>query len=527
MGQSDGWEKTKQGFRNFRLENFYIGAIPIAFALWAIVLAFTPRSLDARRRRDLLFWAGVALVTYLLALGKFFPLYRLFFALPGISSIRNPVKFMQVTQLALGFLAAVGLEHLLGSWSTSLAEPSVRARARKVTYALGGCGLLMGFWAGGLSSSTRDAIATFQSDGWGQTAPAIVGTMVAAIGHGATVMLLAAGGFAAAVFLISPVEQKLRRTLAIILVAAAGVDQLTVSPHYITTITADGYLEENDVVRMLKGSLNYQRPFLFEQSGVYNLWLTYTFPYHDVPTWNVTQLRMPEPYVRYMSAVSQQPQTFWQSCALGYFMGPAGYAQQLMRDGRYSNQFEIAFAFSVFPAVGGGVTVQPGTREQPGNQAVLHYKNDAPRYALVSAWDSLSDDDALGRISTEGYVPFRRIAVAQEDAEGLPAPGAEGFAGEIQVTSYRPGRVVLRVSADRPAVLRASDMYTPDWHATVDGKPALLRRCDYLFQGVFVEAGLHEITLTYRQGLTTFWVQLAGMLACLIAVPAARRASRV
>ena len=62
------------------------------------------------RRAEILFWGAAALITLLLAYGKYFPLYALFYQLPVINNIRNPNKFLQVFQLCLGILAACGLD---------------------------------------------------------------------------------------------------------------------------------------------------------------------------------------------------------------------------------------------------------------------------------------------------------------------------------------------------------------------------------------------------------------------------------
>jgi hypothetical protein len=147
MGRSAGWEQTRQGFMNFKLENMYLGIIPILLSLFAILSGmmgikergsqFTVdvpdavgnrcqnlstvrrpssvvwRPFDVERRAEILFWGCVALVTLLLAFGKFFPLFALFYKLPMVSSIRNPNKFLQVFQLALGILAAYGLDGFL------------------------------------------------------------------------------------------------------------------------------------------------------------------------------------------------------------------------------------------------------------------------------------------------------------------------------------------------------------------------------------------------------------------------------
>jgi len=116
MGRSAGWEQTKQGFMNFKLENTYLGIIPILLALFAVLgivrhpSSGVRRPDEARRRAEIIFWGCVAVITLLLAFGKFFPLYALFYKLPLVSSIRNPNKFLQVFQLALGILAAYGFD---------------------------------------------------------------------------------------------------------------------------------------------------------------------------------------------------------------------------------------------------------------------------------------------------------------------------------------------------------------------------------------------------------------------------------
>ncbi len=125
MGRSAGWEQTRQGFINFKLENQYIGAIPILLALFALLAAMLRRprtnqpnawrqeGSEAGRAAELIFWGCAAAVALLLAFGKFFPLYAWFYKLPLVNSIRNPNKFLHMFQLALGILAAHGLDMIL------------------------------------------------------------------------------------------------------------------------------------------------------------------------------------------------------------------------------------------------------------------------------------------------------------------------------------------------------------------------------------------------------------------------------
>ena len=42
-----------------------------------------------------------------------------------------------------------------------------------------------------------------------------------------------------------------------------------------------------------------------------------------------------------------------------------------------------------------------------------------------------------------------------------------------------------------------SDIWDPGWTATVDGQGAQIYRADFMFRGVVVDAGEHEIVLRY------------------------------
>ena len=110
MGRSAGWEQTRQGFQNFKLENTYLGVIPIVFALFAL---FSCRG--SKHRNEIIFWSCATLVALLLAFGKFFPLYSLFYKLPVVNNIRNPNKFLQVFQVGLAILTAYGFDALFRS----------------------------------------------------------------------------------------------------------------------------------------------------------------------------------------------------------------------------------------------------------------------------------------------------------------------------------------------------------------------------------------------------------------------------
>jgi hypothetical protein len=131
MGRSAGWEATGKGFQNFKLENQYLGMIPLAFALFAVAVAASGGCRASRA--DVWFWSAATLLALLLAFGKYFPLYRLLYELPVVNSIRNPNKFLQVFQVGFGILAAFGLESALRLAGVEARRDQPTAVAAKVS----------------------------------------------------------------------------------------------------------------------------------------------------------------------------------------------------------------------------------------------------------------------------------------------------------------------------------------------------------------------------------------------------------
>jgi len=90
------------------------------------------------------------------------------------------------------------------------------------------------------------------------------------------------------------------------------------------------------------------------------------------------------------------------------------------------------------------------------------------------------------------------------------------------VAEWEPGRmrITLAGAESKPTFLMVSETWYPDWHATVDGKPAAVHRGDFAFLSVALPPGSREIRLEfasadYRRGkLVTYLAFLvtAGLL---------------
>jgi hypothetical protein len=82
--------------------------------------------------------------------------------------------------------------------------------------------------------------------------------------------------------------------------------------------------------------------------------------------------------------------------------------------------------------------------------------------------------------------------------------------------------IVLSAQNTGPAVLLLNDRFDPNWHVTVDGKPAELLRCNFIMRGVYLPAaGQHTITFDFSLPHRPLYITLAalvvglGLCACL------------
>ncbi|HMP74934.1 MAG TPA: hypothetical protein PKE12_01440 [Kiritimatiellia bacterium] len=506
LGRSADWETTRQGFPNFKLETLYIGSIPVAFALFGLLIGLRERG---KIRADVWFWAGALVVTFILGCGKFTPIYRIFFELPGISSIRGPVKFMQVTQLALGVLAAYGLHSLLASAAST-------SRLRRVVQGVGVLGIVLFFSSLVMGLNSGAATQRFAAMGWGQAASTIVENRAWALGHAGVLMIAAA----ALAWLMLHRPSQRWAWVALGLVAA---DQLVVSRHYVQTVPAAGYIDRNAVVDFLQPRMGPMRLFLASQGGFYNQWLSVSLPYHGIATYNVAQMRMPEDYRQFLGAMGNRMDRLWQHFSVSHIMGPAGIWPELQNNPMFRDHTAMEFAFNVFPQ-GAGVAVAPGTEQQRGQHVIARYTAAAPRYALVAGWEAADESTTLARLASPTHVPLERLLVPAS-AE-LPASTGSGMSGTVDVLQFESGRVTLRVTSERGGVLRAGEKFTPYWRATVNGEPVPTFRVDHIFTGLYVKPGLNTVELEHRPPTATLLLQGAGLLLALGAIPFTLRRRR-
>jgi len=498
MGQSDGWEQTRQGFMNFKLENIYVGAIPLLFAAMALGSAF-------RRRRDgdvgiIWLWAGLCVVSLLLAFGKFFPLYRPLSMLPGFSSIRNPNKFIHFFQVSWGVLAAFGLDAAMRMEASAVKKWLWATGIASGLLLLSGLALWSDLTAGGGRLSMM---------GWGEAGKAIQWNKAFSLTYAAAAFALGGG-----ILWVLQRSTGKKRMGAVWLPALVVIFDAAVvlAPHYIQTMPK-GYVAENELVQMLKRDMGHHRTAMATQDGFYNQWLTYLFPYHGISSINVTQLpRPPADYTAFWGAV-KDPVQLWKLTSVSHVLAHGPVAAQLLSNPSWASQLEPVWAYQPLDDGQGGVATRSVPVNPEAPELVLRVKDPTPRVTAVASWKEVPDDEALRFIGNTSFQPGQSVLLAPGSGVGDSTRDGEMQASVIEISRIIPGRYEFTVENQGPVVVRVAEKYDPEWKATVDGQRVPVVRCDYMFQGIPLEkAGTHEIILRYAPSFGPIYLQWAGIL---------------
>lgn len=509
MGRSAGWETTRQGFQNFKLENQYLGVIPIFFALLGM---WRVGRRNAPGRWDAMFWSAAMVLTLLLSFGKYFPLYRLFAMLPVVSSIRNPNKFLQVFQLAIGVLAASGAHAVVEAQSDEARRDLLRWPLR-ILGVVGG--LLFLAVLAAISSMPREAMR-FAEEGWGNMADTIVKVRTGALWHAMLMTVIGCG----AGFLV--LRAKMDRTRVLVgwaTVLVVALDSLWLGRHYVQAMHREAF-DPNPLVGFLKKMEPGRRVALATQQGFYNFLLTYTFPYEQIRAVNITQMpRMPVDYEQFLKAVGGNVGRLWQLTGVQYVMMPSALWNNARNDPLWSKQLEPVYGFDVYPSPNGFYQFVESSVAK-AQHLILQLKLPAPFIVPIGAWRALEDEAALRTLANSAHDPLQEVLVGPEFAGSLKSLQEPGPHGEVRFIAERPGFWHVQVALERDSIVRFAQRYTRDWKLSVDRKSATVLRCDYLFQGVEVSAGLHEIVLEYAPPRWPLGIQLLGMAVCGLALVA-------
>jgi hypothetical protein len=468
----------------FKLHTEYLGAVVVVLAWLGIT--------DRGRRRLVQAFGAIALLFLLVSFGGHTPFYYLWYELmPMMKKVRAPGMAFFLVALPVAMYAAFGTDRLL--------RRELPPRALVIPLAvLGGLGLL---GAAGVLQAVATVLASPEQ-------AARVTANADALQSGAlrlVVVVLLGGAVLWAIWQGRLVGAAASGALAVVVAGDLwSVDRLFFDFREPASVT----YADDAVTSRLRA---VPKPFRVLDAGVYQG--SYLMA-HDIPTvlgYHGQELRF---YDELLGGKNQ-----WRNVGNPNLLDLLAVRFLLLPE---------AQAVPGFHQVLGPVTTTPGA------PAVLFERDTMPAYArVVGGAAKLAEDQIVATVLDQRF-PYDRLALYSDSASLSPEKIRPGQIPErppvtAAVVEWAPGRmrVALSGSSSAPTYLVVGENWYPDWHATVDGKPAAVHRADYTLLSVVLPPGTREVRLwfassSYPLGKVVTAVALLITLG-LYAVPLWRR----
>jgi hypothetical protein len=443
------------GIMRFNGDGHYLGILVTLLVAFAIgqSLRREKSPFTVMEKKFVWFWAALLTVSLLLAWGRFAPFYRFFYALPYVSTIRNPDKFLLVFSWAAVILSGYGL-HLLSrryleipatgtsSFSTQLINwwKKVRGFDRKWTIA---CAVAIAASALGwllYSAQKTGLISYLQTVGFDvDTAKSIASFSFGQAGWFVLIFALAAGFFT---LVIAGIFSGKRAKLGGILLGALLL--LDLGRADLPFVIHQDYVQKyagNPVLDLLKdkpyehrvADLPFRAPEQLQKfEELYRIeWMQHHFPYYNIQSLDVVQMsRTAANFEAFEDALAFHntadtaylvPRR-WQLTNTRYLLGPAGYLDGLNSQfDPGQKRFSIVQRFSVLPKPGianpYGISPEQFANYLPadkdnafsnpdGPYALFEFTGALPRVKLYSNWQASTNDPAKLQAWSDGLKPY-------------------------------------------------------------------------------------------------------------------------
>ncbi len=473
---------------------FYVGIVPLATFLVALPLGRlrgrtgvqiqAPSDPIARVRVPFLVALGVLFFLY--ALGRYTPLFSaLWHLIPILHKFRWPPKCLMCVVLALSCLAGIGLDRLATG-----AELESLGRCRRSLLRWGAFGvfvLLGSLVAACLANGGH--LGKVLLYGWFNLG-SLPATRVYGIPWGVLIrdsLKAPIVGLAAAALLRAYVfRPRVRRTMGWLVVLLTFADLLVSNAFLLRTespAVIDLPFEKLDLLRT-KGELARYGGGWPMVAGAYNIRSAYNFQ-PNLTARVVWLLDVPET--------------------------PPASRSRLMK---FLNCDRVLTFTHVDPLLTGQGFVEPRIRR---------LETPLPRACVVGGVRIMNDrGNLLGTLAFGDFDPNR--AALTDDPEARDGrfddlrPGLVEHS--VEITTYDPRRVEMRVESKADGLLVVSDSDYPGWQATVDGREVPIYRVNGGFRGVRVPSGTSTVTMVYRPmmfrigaALSLVGIVLVGLLA--------------
>jgi hypothetical protein len=455
------------GKNPFKDNSEYAGIIPFFLALIALFWG---------RRKEAIFFGGLALFALIYALGATTPIFRIFYYLiPNVKSLRAPSTIMYLFLFSISLLAGMGLQYIIDKGRGLAAD----TKKRLMRYLIGVPAVFLVFVflfaAGG---ETMLSLFSFLFDSEMKTPMAnnvsrwqIAMMNLPMIKSGLWIAFLFVAASAAAVWLFLSRKAGIMILMAIPLLAM--VDGIRFSSRFIKTYDYRQQFTPNVLTDYFKSLPGKYR--------VYNM------------------KRLPDDYLPFFGTEVvtgyHGNQLRWYDDLLG------GPALSNLENPNFLNlvgaRYIVADKDSLPPYLG----PQPLTIDRSfGNIYIYKNSNAYPRAFIVNQYEVIPDRKDIYPQVMSGTKNLRRMVFLEENPLIAITLG-DTLSAIAEISSYANDSIVVDVQSPANSILVLTDNYYVAWDAYADGIKTPILRADGSFRAVPIKAGTKRVIFKYNRSM--------------------------
>jgi len=513
IGQVPGWSVHHEGLRNLNLAISTTGAAATVLGLigacailpwgWLGRAQITDRS--RFYARVLLIFGAIALV---LSWGYHTPFYRPLFVLPLMDKWRNPLKWLEIFNFAVIALSAVGMQHLMATFSFELPEQKI-VRRRIAWFS----GLVLGFFLLGLIASYLLENFLANSLLGSQYSPDEVDLMVATTHASLKMAFMVMAFFCLLLYVIwhpdrldamklpnplldhlwhlalRPANRALTLALGMSLIAV--IQLAWVTSHFIQRTSFAALTSTDPLVEALRSEGDQVRVSVAVEDPILNILLQNQFNAAGISSVDISAAsRIPDDINAFFKALGADRERLWFLAGVKNVAVPQEFMPQLRADPILAANIDHA----------NGYTLVPTSNPDIPSHALLGMKDYLSKATLVSTAEFIPfGDGMLKRLADHDWNP--RASILLDPSLKRPAQEAVKFdpsiKNAIDLLLYTPTKIAIHVKSVTGGYVLINDQYDPDWQVQVNGHAAQLLRADYLLRAVEVPPGESTVTMRY------------------------------
>ncbi len=496
------------------VRSLYVGAVPLVLLPIAVVTF---------RERRMYFFGGVFLVSLLLSLGKYTPIYGIAYSvLPMLGKFRYPTKCFFATTFAMAVLAGYGLQYLISQDEGEIH----RLRRVSATFVSWFSVLVVAVASAWLVFALCDRFALHLSDGlllkMSSADSALTRRLIPRMKREmlqASIMFTALG-FGLWAWRKGALSRRLFGIIAVIYVA---VDLLPVNYRAMDTIPDSFYTPPriDSVLNADPGFFRLYRTPIDVEQHIAGLDIHTPADYY---MWN-REILSPNFGTLFGYAYTdgyESANLLWHNLFIRFVEG----APPLIRP-RLLGLVNVKYIFASHPVTHPDLVLKTSL---DGN--VFLYENARcldRAYFVPRAIVAPTEDVALAALASDRFDPYETVVLVEKGGPGSlnPQPGAGGFEVATppgfsfqtmdvlneksaprmpppkrtpypaKILKYSPNSVVLSVDAPSDGYVVLCDAYYPEWRAYVNGSEANVLRGDCTVRAVPVSEGSNTVEFVY------------------------------